>query len=452
MDSPFDLEAFSNSDYDGASLDRKSTIEGCQFLGKILISWQCKKQTIVANSNTEAEYVDAANCCGQVLWIQNQMLDYGINFMNTKIHIDNESTICIVKNPVFHSKTKHIEIRHHFIRDYYEKKLIQVIKIHTDYNVADLLTKAFDVSSGPIHLVADETVYKKWEDRMERAATISSSLKVEQDSGSGPRLNLMLPVQVNAVEEKPEESNGFEEIIDFLNESFIQYALTVNPTICTTYIEQFWTSAKLDDAEGTDCLPTATIFAELERMGYENLTLKLLSHPIRNFSSIPYCNALVLRLHLGMNLVALWHLLSYVLPQTKKLTFPSTSLQEKVLNLEKAKTAQAKEIASLKKRVKKLEKIRKLKTLGLKRLRKIEVTLVDETQEMNNDNLMFDTGVLEEQEKDVAKKEVSVADLVTTANVKVTTVYAPTTIDELTLAQTLIEIKAAKPKAITYVA
>ncbi|GJR62944.1 putative ribonuclease H-like domain-containing protein [Tanacetum coccineum] len=146
MDSPFDLEAFSDSDYARASLDRKSITGGCQFLGKRLISWQCKKQTIVANSTTEAEYVVAANCCRQVLWIQNQMLDYGFNFMNTKIHIDNESTICIVKNPVFHSKTKHIEIRHHFIRDSYEKKLIQVIKIHTDHNVADLLTKAFDVS------------------------------------------------------------------------------------------------------------------------------------------------------------------------------------------------------------------------------------------------------------------------------------------------------------------
>ncbi|GKB27596.1 putative ribonuclease H-like domain-containing protein [Tanacetum coccineum] len=134
------------SDYGGASLDRKSTTGGCQFLGRRLISWQCKKQTIVANSTTEAEYVAAANCYGQVLWIQNQMMDYGFNFMNTKIHIDNESTICIVKNPVYHSRTKHIEIRHHFIRDCYEKRLIDVIKIHTDANVADLLTKGFDVT------------------------------------------------------------------------------------------------------------------------------------------------------------------------------------------------------------------------------------------------------------------------------------------------------------------
>ncbi|GKE29644.1 putative ribonuclease H-like domain-containing protein, partial [Tanacetum coccineum] len=142
-ESSFDLEAYSDNDYARANLDRKSTTGGCQFLGRRLISWQCKKQTIMATSTTEAEYVAAANYCGQVLWIQNQLLDYGFNFINTKIYIDNESTIYIVKNPVFHSKTKHIKIRHHFIMDAYEKKLIQVLKIHTDENI----TKDFDVSN-----------------------------------------------------------------------------------------------------------------------------------------------------------------------------------------------------------------------------------------------------------------------------------------------------------------
>ncbi|GJU60697.1 uncharacterized mitochondrial protein-like protein [Tanacetum coccineum] len=88
-DSPFDLVAYTDSDYAGASLDRKSTTGGCQFLGCRLISWQCKKQTVVANSTTKAEYVAASSCCGQVLWIQNQLLDYGYNFMHTKIFIDN---------------------------------------------------------------------------------------------------------------------------------------------------------------------------------------------------------------------------------------------------------------------------------------------------------------------------------------------------------------------------
>nr|GEW15176.1 hypothetical protein [Tanacetum cinerariifolium] len=79
-ESPFDLVAYSDSDYGGATQDRKSTTGGCQFLGRRLISWQCKKQTIMATSTTKAEYVAAASGCGQVLWIQNQLLDYGLAF------------------------------------------------------------------------------------------------------------------------------------------------------------------------------------------------------------------------------------------------------------------------------------------------------------------------------------------------------------------------------------
>ncbi|KAJ9541286.1 hypothetical protein OSB04_027792 [Centaurea solstitialis] len=133
-DSSFDLVEYTDSDYGGANLDRKSTSGGCQFLGSRLVSWQCKKQTTVSQSTTEAEYIASSSCCSQVLWIQNQ----------TPIYIDNNSAISIVNNPVKHSKTKHIEIRFHFIRDCNEKKLIQVLKVHTDNQFADLFTKAFD--------------------------------------------------------------------------------------------------------------------------------------------------------------------------------------------------------------------------------------------------------------------------------------------------------------------
>nr|GEU78161.1 hypothetical protein [Tanacetum cinerariifolium] len=148
------------------------------FLAKRLISWQCKKQTIVANSTTEAEYVATANCYGHVLWIQNQMLDYGFNFVNTKIYIDNESTICIVKNPVFYFKTKHIKIRHHFIRDSYEKKLIQV---------------------------GDEAVYTGEDDRVVRTAITATSLEAEQESGN---INKTQPTETLNKPSPQETSSG----------------------------------------------------------------------------------------------------------------------------------------------------------------------------------------------------------------------------------------------------
>ncbi|GJV16731.1 uncharacterized mitochondrial protein-like protein [Tanacetum coccineum] len=81
MDSPLELVAYTDCDYARATQDRKLTTEGCQFLGNRLISWQCKKQTMVSTSTTEAEYVAAASCCGQVLWIQNQLLDYRLDLL-----------------------------------------------------------------------------------------------------------------------------------------------------------------------------------------------------------------------------------------------------------------------------------------------------------------------------------------------------------------------------------
>ncbi|GJZ33433.1 hypothetical protein Tco_0578869 [Tanacetum coccineum] len=495
----------------------------------------------------------------------------------------------------------------------------------------------------PLTKVGDEAVHKELGDRMERVATTASSLEAEQDNVT--------------FLEKPEESDGFAKIIDFLKASSIHYALIVNPIIYTSCIEQFWATAKvqtvngvrqlqalvdkkrvivtessirkdlhLDDAEGINCLPTATIFEELARMGYEKPSQKLTfykaffsphwkyfihtitqclsakSNAWNEFSSsmasLIIClatnqkfnlskyifDAMVKHLDGGVKFLMYpcflqvfinqqlrdmsTHKKIFVNPFHTKKVFanmkragkdfsgritplfdtmmvqvskevgedsdhptdstqipindqPSSSSQPKkkqpsqkaqrqepevpqdeteheesihipsndlqpssedsmqltnlmvlctklqtwVLDLEKAKDAQAKEIAALKKRIQRLERKKMSRPTGLKRLRKVdidadvEVTLVNETQERQDDELMFDTGVLEddemlveakvnEKDEQITKNDDSTAgEAVPTANVEDS--VAPTTIEEITLAQTLIQIKAAKPKVVT---
>nr|GEX60748.1 hypothetical protein [Tanacetum cinerariifolium] len=225
-----------------------------------LISCQCKKQTIVATSTTEAEYVAAAQCCGQVLWIQNQLLDYGFNLMNTKIYIDNQSTICIVKNPVFHSKTKHIEFRHHFIRDAYEKKLIQVLKIHTNDNVADLLTKDFNVSSKELASPKQTDLGKDESNPLivySLLKTIWSSMHhvivMKHWLFQSKRLLFWSTAKVKTV-------NDEVRVQDLIGGKKV--------TIMESSIHR---TPRLDDEEGTSCLANDDIFTGLANMGYEKI-------------------------------------------------------------------------------------------------------------------------------------------------------------------------------------
>ncbi|GJZ08615.1 hypothetical protein Tco_0542898 [Tanacetum coccineum] len=353
--------------------------------------------------------------------------------------------------------------------------------------------------------------------------------------------------------DKPTESDGFEQIVDFLNAHPIKYALTVNPTIYTACIEQFWATAKvktinrevqiqalmdkkkviitktsirrdlqLADENGTECLPNATIFTELERMGAKTTAWNKFSSTMAstiiclatnqrfNFSKYIFDN-MVKNLEGGVKFLMYprfvqvfldkqvegmsKHKKIYVTPSHTKKVFANMKRQEKnfsgrdiplfqtmmvqaqeegeepmadetknvesvpthsndpllsgedrlklnelmelcinlsqrVLNLENTKTSQAAEIAKLKENVKKLKRRNKSRTLGLKRLRKVG------------------RNVRIESSKDEDEQEVEVEKIVSTA--EVTTASATTTtVDELTLAQTLIEIKAAKPRAVT---
>ncbi|KAJ9536418.1 hypothetical protein OSB04_un000410 [Centaurea solstitialis] len=143
-DSGFDLTAFSDSYFAGCKIGRKSTTGGCQLLGGKLVSWTRKKQNSVSTSTVEAEYVAAGSCCAQVLWMQNQLLDYGFQLSKIPIYCDNTSVIAIANNPVLHSKTKHTEIRYHFIKDHVMNGDVELHFVPTEFQLADLFTKLLD--------------------------------------------------------------------------------------------------------------------------------------------------------------------------------------------------------------------------------------------------------------------------------------------------------------------
>jgi hypothetical protein len=138
-----DLIGYPNSDYVGCTVDRKSTSETCQFLGRSLVSWSSKKQTSVALSTVEAEYVTVGQCCTQLLWMRQTLQDFGYNLSKVPLLCDNESTIRLADNPVEHSRTKHIDIRH-FLRDYQQRGNIDVCHISTENQLADIFTKPLD--------------------------------------------------------------------------------------------------------------------------------------------------------------------------------------------------------------------------------------------------------------------------------------------------------------------
>jgi len=139
--SSFVLVGYSDADFAGCTLDRKSTSGTCQFLGPCLTSWSSKKQNSVALSTAEAEYVAVGNCVAQILWMKQTLEDFGLSFDKIPVLCDNTSAINIAKNPIQHSRTKHIEIRHHFIRDHVSRGSIALNYIGTDDQLADIFTK-----------------------------------------------------------------------------------------------------------------------------------------------------------------------------------------------------------------------------------------------------------------------------------------------------------------------
>nr|GEU50658.1 hypothetical protein [Tanacetum cinerariifolium] len=379
------------SDYAGASLDRKTMTGGCEFLGCRLISWQCKKQTVVANSTIEAEYVAASSCCG----------------------------------------------------DFNEKKLIQIVKIHTDKNVADLLTKAFDFWSTAMAktINGEAQLYTKVDGKkiIVTESFVTRNLRLADEEGIGCLLNSTIFEQI-ALMEKPIRKD----------------TQVPQPSGPTEFVE--------DEAVykewGDRLVRTVTTASSLETEHDSGNITKTQSKATPNEPSFqrtdsgggPRCQ----------EIIGGW----------------GTTTQTRVLDLEKTKTTQHNKIASLKKRVKKLEKKNRSRTYRLKRLYKVgliarvesfgdeeslgedaskqwrridaidadeDITLVSVQDDVANE--MFDVDMLDGEEMFIAgQNENAVEEVVDAAKVSTTATTVTITTKEITLAQALEALKTSKPK------
>ncbi|KAJ9544052.1 hypothetical protein OSB04_023759 [Centaurea solstitialis] len=234
--SSFELIGYTDSDHAGCKLDRKSTSGACQFLGNKLVSWSSRKQNCVSLSTAEAEYIAAACCCSQVLWMKTQLADFGYTMNRIPIYCDSQSAIQITANPVQHSKTKHIDIRYHFIKDHVEKGNIELYFVESDLQLADLFTKAFDEKrhffllkmAQPINAAAD------------RALISAEDLKPITQNNEYVDLN-NFPAQ-EAV------------ILEILKVHPIAYSLQATTTVPMIYLQQFWHTSRIIHRDGVRTL------------------------------------------------------------------------------------------------------------------------------------------------------------------------------------------------------
>ncbi|GKA23730.1 hypothetical protein Tco_0709763 [Tanacetum coccineum] len=461
-------------------------LKGKPTLGLRLISWQCKKQTVVATSITEVEYVADASCYLLTKGFDAGRFQYLV--LSRKLLLPGKSYYCWAPKLQVLSKFLILEAL-------FEGRTPRYLSLVV-----------------PLKKVGNEAVHKELGDRIERATTTASSLEAEQDSGSGPRCQdtilgdvdaqtrhqLVLPVQDAAKLRTVNEDVQIQALIGgnkiIVNEASIRHDL------------------KLTDAEGSPCLPNATIFEELTRMRkvtplFDTMMVQASKevgedsdHPTDSnqipivdqpsTSSQPKKQKSKRKQRKEAEVAPDEIKYEESVPTPSNDPLPSgedsmqlndlmvlcTKLQKQVLDLEKAKSNQAIEIASLKKRVEKLERRRKFRTTRLQRLKKVgsarRIKSSNDSLERQDEDLMFDTGVLDDDEMFVdvttgEKDEYSIkiddstageavatagvddstaGKAVTTAGVEDSVVPTIPTTVEKTLAQTLMEIKVAKPK------
>ncbi|GJR87630.1 putative ribonuclease H-like domain-containing protein [Tanacetum coccineum] len=272
-DSPFDLEAFSDSDYAGASLDRKSTTGGCQFLGKRLISWQCKKQTIVANSTTEAEYVAAANCCGQKLVTARQKVSIAEHLrLYVGYHLSQKfTTAAQILTPL-----KHYMRGEGALEDLvYLVAMRLSIKIGRDrwkgLAITASMLRCRTASVVPRYHIGGVDAQTRFKTTFKRSNNppLSRGYTLGNEEDSMKLLELMEPCT------KLSDLFWQTASTSTLKDGEVEITATIDGQLKNITEASLRRHLKLEDADGISSLPNTKIFEQLALMGYSSASDKL---------------------------------------------------------------------------------------------------------------------------------------------------------------------------------
>nr|GEY19429.1 hypothetical protein [Tanacetum cinerariifolium] len=230
---------------------RRSTSGSAQFLGDKLVSWSSKKQKSTAISTTEAEYIAMSGCCAQILWMRSQLTDYGFDFNKILLYCDNRSAIAPCCNNIQHSRSKHIDIHHHFIREQVERGVVELYFVTTDYQLTDIFTKALPRQRFEFILPRLDTMaYVNVNAFAGQAPAMAPPVRT--DDQILPRIRWVPIGKSNCyLDLDKSQSNPIYRIaVDLLKHTNFFRAFTASSTIPSIYIQQYWDTVQYDKSVG----------------------------------------------------------------------------------------------------------------------------------------------------------------------------------------------------------
>ncbi|GJW05076.1 hypothetical protein Tco_1563932 [Tanacetum coccineum] len=252
-DSCIALTAFADADHAGCQDTKKSTSGSMQLLGDRLVSWSSKKHKSTTISSTKAEYIALSGCCAKILWMRSQLTDYGLVFNKIPLYCDNKSAIALCCNNVQHFRAKHIDMRHHFIKEQVENGVVELYFVRTEYQLADIFTKTlprerldFLIKKLVMQSMSPETLKRLAEEEEEiinpqdiqqvaacdeKWASFTERVKISST-------NLRLETTV------PQKEETFQVVIDLIKNSTCFKAFTIFADVLEIFMQQFWYTIK----------------------------------------------------------------------------------------------------------------------------------------------------------------------------------------------------------------